>query len=156
MSKIELSDSFLFIDAYRIPILIKYNKYNIDTLGWCNGGERECLRFSFFDTIKSLKYSIDFKKFKEDRLSPSAFINESDVENLYIDSSYKRVIYKVLLLNKTYKYLFTFYGIDFYTSEFKYYHDKHYFKLLYYSEIEDSLKTNLLMEKVFDMDFKVK
>ena len=155
-SKIKLKDSFLYIDNYRLPVLIKYDKYKMDTIGWCDGGEIECLRFRFIDSTKKLEDWIEYEKFKTDNMSPSGFLDRSDLTNLYIDSSYKRVIYKAFLLNRTFKYLFTFYGPDFSSSEYKYYNYKHYFKLIYNSEIKDSVKTNRLMEKVFNSDFKLK
>lgn len=154
-SSIRVENGSLFVDSYKIPILINYNKYKIDTLGWCDGGEIECLRFSFIDTTNESFYIIDYKRFKEDRFSPSGFIQESDVENLYLDSSYKIGIRKISVLNSPLKYLFTFYGLDLYISEFKYYNDKHYFKLKYHSAIKDTSETNLALIKLFNSDLKV-
>lgn len=156
-SKIRIKGPFLYIDSFKLPILVEYDKFKIDTLPITQqNAEIEDLIFNFTNSIDQKGFSIKYTKYSQKyrKITPSEFLNKSDFLSLHLDPSYKRVLEKSFLLNGTYKYLFTFFGDENYWSQFSYFSGRHYFELVYRSPIQDSVNTNKIMEHVFDTDFK--
>ena len=155
-ANITIKDSLLYIDSFVLPIVIKYDSYKIDSSLGTQQNEIEIITFKFSND--KMKYNIEYTKLsnKSQDWSPTAFLNKSDHMSNHLHPSYTKVLHKAYLLNGTYKYLFIYFGPEYYISQLSYYKEKQYFQIEYLGSLKDSANTNKIMGKLFDSDFKLR